>query len=381
MAEAHMAATFNREGFTVVNHFTYVICGDGCLQEGVSSEASSLAGHLGLGKLIVLYDDNLITIDGSTELSFTEDVAARYTSYNWHVQSVADVNDLDALRDAIDTARAPFEEWATLFAAYSSAHPYLAEEFTRRMKGELPTGWKDRLPRYPAENETKAIGTRNHSEQVLNALAGVLPEIMGGSADLTPSNLTSLKCCGEFQRDSPDGRYVRFGVREHGMAAICNGLYAYGGLRPFGATFLNFIGYALGSVRLTALSRLGVIYVMTHDSIGLGEDGPTHQPVEMLESLRAMPNMLVFRPADGNEVCGSYICAVENPKSPSVIALSRQVAPAQEGSSVEQVAMGAYTLCKHGSAAVPSLVLVATGTEVQLAVNVAKALAQVGATV
>jgi len=442
IAEKHMAATFNKDGFEVINHFTYVICGDGCLQEGISSEASSLAGHLGLGKLIVLYDDNNITIDGSTNLSFTEDVAARYSAYGWHVQSVSDVNDINSLRTAIQCAQevserpsiikvgtiighgsiaegshkvhgaplgasdlaqlkikygfspeeyfiipndvravysgrggaAKYDAWKALFEKYKLAYPTNAEEFTRRTNGELPPNWSDGLPRFPVDEEKKAVGTRTHSEAVLNAVAVVLPELIGGSADLTPSNLTALKCSGDFQKNSPCGRYLRFGVREHGMAAVLNGLYAYGGIRPFGATFLNFMGYALGASRLSALSRFGVIYVMTHDSIGLGEDGPTHQPIEMLESLRAMPNMLVFRPADGNEVCGSYKSAIENKHSPSVIVLSRQAAPAQVGSMPEKVAFGGYVLSSHGNCPFPSLIIVSTGTEVQLAVGVAKTL-------
>jgi len=448
IAERQLAATYNREGYDIVDHYTYVICGDGCLQEGISSEASSLGGHLGLGKLIVLYDDNRITIDGDTALSFTEDVAQRYTAYGWHVQVVDDVNDLDTLRAAIQNAKevedqpsmikvrtvigegslsagkhsvhgsplgsadlaqvkakygynpeesfvvhddvravytgrngaAAHAAWDVLFQSYSTAYPELAADFTRRMNGILPAGWKDRLPRFPAEQETKALGTRNHSEIVLNAIAAALPEIIGGSADLTPSNLTSLKCSGDFQKSTPAGRYLRFGVREHGMVAISNGLFAYGGFRPFCATFLNFAGYALGAIRLSSLSRFGVLLVMTHDSIGLGEDGPTHQPIEMLESLRSLPNMHVFRPADGNEVCGSYICAIESLHTPSVLALSRQVAPGLVGSSPEKVAFGAYVLSTYGDESV-GLILVATGTEVQLAVKVAKVLSSGSLTV
>lgn len=442
MAESHLAATFNRDGFDVVDHFTYVICGDGCLQEGVSSEASSLAGHLGLGKLIVLYDDNNITIDGNTNLSFSEDVNMRYDSYGWHTQTVSDVSDLDSLRTAIMNAKAEssrpslikirtvighgsskegtakvhgaplgaddlsqlkakygfdpsssfvvrpevkelysnrgradnaaYAAWEALYAAYGKAHPDLAAEYERRLSGALPANWKDAIPSFPVAEEKKAIGTRNHSQMVLNGIAGNLPELMGGSADLTPSNLTNLTSTGDYQRDTPGGRYIRFGVREHGMAAICNGLFAHGAVRPFCATFLNFIGYAMGSVRLSALSKFGVIYVMTHDSIGLGEDGPTHQPIETMEMLRATPNMLAFRPCDGNEVAGSYICAVENTHTPSVLALSRQTAPALVGSSSEKVAFGAYTLSEAGSGDC-KLIIVSTGTEVQLAVKVAEA--------
>lgn len=444
IAERHLAATYNKEGFNLIDHFTYVICGDGCLQEGVSSEASSLAGHLGLGKLIVLYDDNHITIDGDTALSFTEDVGARYESYGWHVQTVDDVNDIEAMRDAIYAAKAiedkpsiikirtvighgslaqgkhsvhgaplgaadltqlklrfqydpsqtfvvhddvravyagrdhssSYDLWVALLASYAEAYPEASAELNRRLSGALPEGWKDRLPRFPAEQEAKPLGTRNHSEIVLNALAAGLPELMGGSADLTSSNLTSLKCSGDFQLATPAGRYLRFGVREHGMVAVCNGMFAHGGIRPFCATFLNFAGYALGAIRLSALSRFGVIFVMTHDSIGLGEDGPTHQPVEMLDSLRALPNMHVFRPADGNEVTGSYLCALESLHTPSVLALSRQTAPALHGTVAEKVALGAYVLSTYGESALGlGLVLIATGTEVQLALKVAEALA------
>jgi len=446
MSEKHLAATFNQDGFPIIDHFTYVICGDGCLQEGVSSEACSLAGHLGLSKLIVLYDDNHITIDGDTSLSFTEDVTMRYQSYNWQVITVDDVNDIVAMRQAIqsakeDTARptlikirtvigfgsskqgthgvhgAPLgaadmahvkehfgfkadesfvvpdevravyashagagsakkTEWDALLAAYTTSFPTLAAELVRRDRGELPANWKSSLPTYSAQ-EAKAAATRNRSEEVLNAIAGHMPELVGGSADLTGSNLTNIKCSGDFQSGTPAGRYIRFGVREHAMAAICNGMFAHGAMRPFCATFLNFIGYAMGSVRLSALSRFGVVYIATHDSIGLGEDGPTHQPVEILDNLRGLPNLLTIRPADGNETVGAYVVAIENPHTPTVISLSRQAAPTLAGSSAEKVALGAYVVASFGQAlALPSLVLVATGTEVALAESVAKALVE-----
>ena len=390
----------------------------------------------------MLYDDNLITIDGETELSFTEDVAARYAAYNWHVQIVADGNDLVSLRAAVegakqvtdrpslikirtiigfgskkqgteathgaplgaadlasvkekfgfnpaesfvvpDTVRATYQaagdagvqrekEWDAVFAAYAAKHPAEAADFDARMKGELPAGWKSALKAYPAE-EPKAVATRNRSEEVLNAIAKAVPALMGGSADLTPSNLTALKCSGDFQKETPAGRYIRFGVREHAMAAVCNGMMAHGGVRPFCATFLNFIGYALGSVRLSALSQFGVIYVMTHDSIGLGEDGPTHQPIEMLQSLRAMPNLFTFRPADGNETIAAYVAAMEHTTTPSVICLSRQAAPTLPGSSIDKAMMGGYVVdgAEHAH---PGLVIVSTGTEVALAIAAAKRL-------
>ena len=444
MAEAHLAATFNKDGHQVIDNFTYVICGDGCLQEGVSAEASSLAGHLGLGKLIVFYDDNKITIDGETDLSFTEDVAKRYEAYNWHVQTVEDVQDLDALLAATEAAKAVTDKpsmikvktvigygskkqgshsvhgaplggedlkqlkerfgfnpeesfavapevaelftaagakgtaaqaaWQTGFDAYKVACPALAAELARRTSHALPADFKAKLPRYtPAD---KAMATRKFSEIALNALAPVLPEIVGGSADLTPSTLTQLACSGDFQKATPEGRYFRFGVREHGMTAVANGLFAYGALRPFVATFLNFIGYAWGSVRLSSLSNFGVIFVMTHDSIGLGEDGPTHQPVEILEQIRVMPNLNLIRPADGNEVSGAYLSAVEHPLTPTVLALSRQNLPNLEGSSVEKTLQGAYVLSDSSSnGAGPELILVASGSEVAIAVEAAKKLA------
>lgn len=446
MAEKHLAAVFNKDNFNVVDHYTYVICGDGCLQEGVSSEASSLAGHLGLGKLIVCYDDNNITIDGDTSLSFTEDVAKRYEAYNWQVLTVSDANNVDELTAALEEARAdkdrptlikirtvigfgsgkagthgvhgaplgkadlahvkekfgfnPTEsfvvrqavydyyhahaahgklmndEWDAMFGKYAEAHPALAADFQRRMSGHLPADWKSKLPTY-SHTEAKAAATRNRSEEVLNALALTIPELMGGSADLTPSNLTFLKCSGDFQHKTPAGRYIRFGVREHGMAAICNGLFAHGGIRPYCATFLNFIGYALGSVRVSALSHFPILYVMTHDSIGLGEDGPTHQPIETLEICRATPNLFTFRPADGKETVGSYVAALEHGKTPSVISLSRQAAPTLEHSSVDKVSLGAYVLedmKTSEESAYPTLILVSTGTEVNLTMQVARQL-------
>uniref|UniRef100_A0A7S0NYZ7 transketolase n=1 Tax=Calcidiscus leptoporus TaxID=127549 RepID=A0A7S0NYZ7_9EUKA len=445
LAQAHLGATFNRDGFPVIDNTTYVICGDGCLQEGISSEASSLAGHLRLGKLIVLWDDNKIQIDGSTELAFTEDVVKRYDAYGWQTICVAEGDtSLDGLEAAIARARAEatrptlikvtttigfgsakegtekvhgaslghadlanlkkkfgFDEeqffvvpedvsaayrasgaagaakhaaWQAMFAAYAKEHPALAQDFTRRQRGELPADWKAALPSWtPAD---KALATRQSSQQVLNKLAEAIPEMLGGSADLTPSNLTKFKGALDFQASTPEGRYIRFGVREHAMAALCNGMAAYGMLRPFCATFLNFIGYAAGAVRVSALSHLGVIYIATHDSIGLGEDGPTHQPVEMLLSLRATPNLLTLRPADANEVAGAYMLALEHPKTPTVIALSRQGCVNLHGSAAAKVSLGAYELpiseglfCEE-----PQIVLVGSGSEVQTLLAAAPAL-------
>jgi transketolase len=446
IAESHMAATFNTEEYKVFDHFIYVICGDGCLQEGVASEASSLAGHLGLGKLIVLYDDNKITIDGSTELSFTEDVGKRYEAYGWHVQAVGDVaNGIRDLREAVSAAQgvtdkpsiikirtaigygSPSKEgthgahgaplgavdlagtkqfygmdptktfqidddvkeayvrstmageskrtaWTNMFEQYAAAYPHKAAELKRRFSFELPDGALDKLPTFTIGKD-KDQATRQFSEACLNALAGSLPELMGGSADLTPSNLTALKCSGDYQKDTPEGRYLRFGVREHGMSAVCNGLFAYGGIRPFCATFLTFVGYCAGAIRLSALSRFGVIYIMTHDSIGLGEDGPTHQPIETLESLRCIPNINVFRPGDSNETSAAYHLAMIKHQTPSVICCSRSAVPALVGSSVEKAMMGAYICVDIEN---PALILIGTGSEVGPCVSAAKELTAAG---
>eukprot|EP00611_Tribonema_gayanum_P006304 TRINITY_DN15602_c0_g1_i1.p1 TRINITY_DN15602_c0_g1~~TRINITY_DN15602_c0_g1_i1.p1 ORF type:complete len:727 (-),score=300.30 TRINITY_DN15602_c0_g1_i1:176-2179(-) len=446
IAEKHMAATYNKEGFDLVDNYTYVLCGDGCLQEGVTSEASSLAGHLGLGKLILLYDDNQITIDGETELSFTEDVLKRYEAYGWHTSSVADGTNLKDLNKKIEAARkvtnkpsiikvttvigfgsvnqgkekvhgAPLgaddvrqvkekfgfdpdqsfvvpddvrdvftscaeageqarKEWHAMLAKYKEAHPDLGAEFERRIAGKLPEGWADGLPVYKVGDAAKA--SRFTSGLALNALAAKLPEMVGGSADLTPSNLTALKETGDFQKDTPEGRYIRFGVREHGMAAISNGIFCYGGYRPFCATFLNFISYASGAVRLSALSRMGVLYIMTHDSIGLGEDGPTHQPIETLALCRATPNMHTWRPADGNEVSGAYYSAMESYNTPSVLALSRQNLPVLEGSSMEKVKKGGYVLKEYGEGDDLDIIIASTGSEVCICVDTAKLLAEAG---
>ncbi|KAI8139692.1 transketolase [Fennellomyces sp. T-0311] len=449
-AEAQLAATFNRPGYELINNYTYTILGDGCLQEGVAAEAVSLAGHWKLGKLIALYDDNSITIDGDTAVSFTEDVAKRFESYGWHVLTVADGdNDIAAIQAAVAEAKsvtdkptiikikttigygsllqgeekvhgAPLSgddikqvkekfgfnpeetyvvpkevyelyaaraaagaaaeaEWNELFAKYAEAFPAEAAEFKRRAAGELPEGWQSALPRFtPAD---PAVATRKLSEGVLTALADKVPELLGGSADLTGSNLTRWKQAVDFQHPSTglgdySGRYFRYGVREHAMFAIMNGMAAYGGnIIPYGGTFLNFLTYGWGAARLSALSHLRVIYVMTHDSIGLGEDGPTHQPIETLVLTRSTPNMLTFRPADGNEVSGTYLVALENAHRPSVVALSRQNLPQLNGSSVEAVQKGAYVL---QDAADAKVVFVATGSEVSLAVEAAKLLADQG---
>ncbi|MEB3316826.1 MAG: transketolase [Cyanobacteriota bacterium] len=446
IAEAHLAARFNKPGHTLVDHTTYVLMGDGCNQEGVASEAASLAGHLGLGKLIALYDDNHITIDGNTAVSFTEDVLKRYESYGWHVQHVAEGNtDVDAIVRALEAAKAvtdkpslikvtttigygspnkantagvhgaalgadeaeltrkalewtygdfvvPEEayehwrqaiqrgaaaegDWNATLSAYRQAYPAEAAEFERLLRGERPEGWDSTLPTFtPAD---KGLATRQHSYNALNAFGPKLPELIGGSADLTHSNLTDIKGEASFQKGGEANRYLHFGVREHAMAAILNGIaYHNSGLIPYGGTFLVFAGYMIGAMRLSALSELGVIYVLTHDSIGLGEDGPTHQPIETLANLRAIPNLLVIRPGDGNETMGAYQVAVANRKRPTALALSRQAMPNQANSSPAAVAKGGYVL--EDSTGTPDLILIGTGTELDLCVKAAAQLRSEG---
>ena len=442
LAEAHLAAKFNKPDCKVVDHYTYVIMGDGCHQEGVSGEAASLAGHLGLGKLIALYDDNHITIDGNTNVSFTEDVLKRYEAYGWHTIHVPDGNtNVDAIAKAIAEAKAvtdrpsmikvtttigygspnkantagvhgaalgaeeaaltrkaldwnygdfevPAEaydqwrqaiergataeaEWNGVLESYRAAYPAEAAEFERRLRGELPQGWDAKLPSFSPED--KGLATRQHSYNALNAFGPSLPELIGGSADLTHSNLTDIKGEKSFQKGAEANRYLHFGVREHAMAAILNGISYHGsGLIPYGGTFLVFAGYMIGAMRLSALSELGVIYVLTHDSIGLGEDGPTHQPVETLANLRAIPNLLVMRPGDGNETVGAYQVAVANRKRPTVLALSRQAMANQANSSAAAVAKGGYIL--EDSNGTPELILIGTGTELELATKAAAVL-------
>ncbi|MBL6739581.1 MAG: transketolase [Synechococcus sp. BS301-5m-G54] len=450
IAESHLAAKFNKADAEIVDHYTYVVMGDGCNQEGIASEACSLAGHLKLGKLIALYDDNHITIDGRTDVSFTEDVLKRYEAYGWHVQHVADGNtDVDAIAKAIEAAKAvtdkpsiikvtttigygspnkgdtagvhgaplgeeeaeltrkqlgwnygPFEvpqeaydqyrqaidrgasleaEWNQSLAAYRTKYPSEAAEFERMLRGELPEGWDKDLP--TAGPEEKGLATRKHSQICLGALGPNLPELIGGSADLTHSNYTDIKGeTGSYQPETPEKRYLHFGVREHAMAAILNGIaYHDSGLIPYGGTFLVFADYMRGSMRLSALSELGVIYVLTHDSIGVGEDGPTHQPIETIPSLRAMPGMLVFRPGDANETSGAYKLAIENRKRPSALCLSRQGMANQANSSIEKVALGGYIL--EDCDGTPDLILIGTGTELDLCVQAAKQLSEAGSKV
>jgi transketolase len=444
LAEAHLAATYNKPDSTIVDHYTYVILGDGCNMEGISGEAASIAGHWGLGKLIALYDDNHISIDGSTDVAFTEDVSKRFESYGWHVLHVENGNtDLTAIAKAIEEAKAvtdkptmikvtttigygspnkentagihgaalgtdevaltrenlgwnyePFDipsdvldhtrkavergasyeaEWNQAFAQYKTKYPTEAAEFERLLSGKLPDGWDSVLPTYTAED--KALPTRKHSENCLNKLAPVLSELLGGSADLTHSNLTEIKVSGDFQKGAFQNRNIHFGVREHAMGAICNGIALHrSGLIPYGATFLIFTDYMRAAIRLSALSEAGCIWVMTHDSIGQGEDGPTHQPIETLCSLRAIPDLTVIRPCDGTETSGAYKVAIENAKQnkPTLLAFTRQNVPNFTESSIEGVTKGAYTLVDCEGT--PDLILIGTGSEVSLCVTAAEKL-------
>ena len=446
LAEAHLAARFNKPDAKIIDHYTYVILGDGCNMEGISGEACSLAGHWGLGKLIALYDDNHISIDGSTDIAFTEDVSKRFEAYGWHVQHVENGNtDLDAIANAIAAAKAvtdkpsmikitttigygspnksntadvhgaalgateieltrkalgweyePFvvpddvlsrfrqavdkgataeTDWNKLFSEYQAKYPAEAALFEQLTTGQLPEGWEQALPVYKPED--KALASRKHSEICLNALAGVLPGLIGGSADLTHSNYTELEHFGNFQKGSYQERNVHFGVREHAMGAICNGIALHNtGLIPYGATFLIFTDYMRNSIRLSALSETRVIWVMTHDSIALGEDGPTHQPVEHVASLRAIPNLLVMRPGDGTETSGAYKVAVSETKRPTLLALSRQNLPNLAGTSLEGVAKGAYIITDCEGT--PDVILIGTGGELYLCDKAAAVLKEAG---
>ena len=444
IAANHMAATFNRPGHELIDPFIYAIVTDGDLQEGVASEAASLAGHLSLGRLIYLYDDNRISIDGSTDLSFTEDRALRFEAYGWHVQKVADGNDVEAIDAAIQAAKAdprpsiivcrttigfgspnrqgtskahgeplgdeelalakqnlgwPTEprffipedtlefyrqavtrggkaedEWKLRFEAYRRIHPDLGKELERRLKGDLPSDWQSALPTFPAD--PKGMATRASSGKVLNALAAKLPELIGGSADLAPSNNTKLDGYPAFQKDSPQGRNFHFGVREHAMGAALNGMAVFGGVIPYGGTFLVFSDYNRPAIRVAALSHIPSIFVFTHDSIGLGEDGPTHQPVEHLAALRTIPNLTVIRPADANEVAAAWKVAIENKHGPTVLALTRQNVPTFGPFSEPTVERGAYVLKDFGPE--PKLILMASGSEVGLIYAAAEKLAAEG---
>ncbi len=449
MAECYLAARFNRPAFEILNHFTYGIVSDGDLMEGVSHEAASLAGHLKLGKLIYLYDDNHISIEGSTDLAFTEDRLSRFKAYNWHTEYVEDGNDLDAIESAIiraqeeterpsliavrthigfgspnkqDTAAAhgsplgeeelvltkrnlgwPEEpafyipekardnfrqavsngremeqEWRSLFENYKQAYPEMAAVWDKLVEGELLEGWERSIPSFPADQ--KGMATRTASGKVLNDMAPFLLNLIGGSADLAPSNMTRLKESDDFQAGNYVGRNIRFGVREHVMGSILNGLSLHGGLVPYGGTFLIFSDYMRPPIRLAALMGLQVIYVFTHDSIGLGEDGPTHQPIEQLAALRAIPNLTVIRPCDANETAEAWRMALKRKDGPVALALTRQNVPTLDReiyAPAESLSHGAYVLKEAGDSG-PEAILIASGSEVTIALEAAEKLEEDG---
>lgn len=455
IAEAYLAARYNRPGFEIMNHFTYGIVSDGDLMEGVAAEAASLAGHLKLGKLIYLYDNNQVSLAASTDLTFTEDCAKRFEAYGWHTQAVADGNDLQAIDHALRAARSettrpslimvrthigygspgkqdtfeahgsplgeaevkltkqklgwPLEppffipeealahfreavargqqaeaEWQERFSSYRRTFSEMARELEEAMRGNLPEGWDAGIPNFPAD--AKGVATRAASGKILNALASKLPTLIGGSADLNPSTYTVLQKLGDFespQREFTDsqgaagggfsyaGRNVHFGVREHGMGAAINGMAAHGGIIPFGSTFLIFSDYMRPSIRLAALMELGVIYVFTHDSIGLGEDGPTHQPIEQLAALRAIPRLVVIRPGDANETAIAWRVAIETRDRPVALVLTRQNLPTldrNQFAAPEGVRRGAYVVADAPNGR-PDMVLIGTGSEVHLVAN------------
>ncbi len=449
IAEQFLSTRFNRPGLDLIHHFTYGIVSDGDLMEGVSHEAASLAGHLALGKLIYLYDDNRISIEGSTDIAFTEDRAMRFRAYNWHVQEVADGNDLEAIASAIEAAQletnkpsliavrthigygSPNKQdkssahgeplgadeialtrknlgwpvdgdffvpdevrehfstiaekgvreedaWKTLYHAYKESEPDLAVEWDLFMNGDLPVGWESVLPVFPTD--AKGMASRVASGKVLNAVAQKVHNLIGGSADLAPSNKTEIAGEPDFQPDSFEGRNLRFGVREHGMGAILNGMALHGGIIPYGGTFLIFCDYMRPAIRLAALMDLKVIYVFTHDSIGLGEDGPTHQPVEQLASLRAIPNLTLLRPCDGNETVEAWKLALTLNGGPVALALTRQGLPTldrTEYASASNVSKGAYILKDFGDGT-PELILISTGSEIHITLAAARALWEKG---
>jgi len=451
IAEAHLAAEFNTPEHAIIDHYTYAIVTDGDLMEGVAAEAASLAGHLQLGKLIYLYDDNHISIEGATDIAFTEDRLARFAAYGWHTLAVADGNDVEAIDAAIRAAKTdprpsliavrttigfglptragtskahgeppgeqelngakqaagwPIEpkffipekaladfrqsvargaqfqaEWQAKFDAYRAQFPAKAAELARRLRGELPAGWDADLPVFPAD--AKGMGSRVASGKALNHFAAKIPELLGGSADLAPSNNTKLDGLGDFQPASPAGRNFHFGVREHGMGGVVNGMAYHGGLRPFGATFLVFADYMRPPLRIAALSHLNPIFVFTHDSIGVGEDGPTHQPVEQVASLRAIPNLTVIRPADANEAVHAWRVALAQSHSPTALILTRQNLPTLDRSIYSDAALlekGAYVLADLGDNP-PELILMASGSEVALIVEAGTRLAMEGVNV
>jgi len=464
IAEAHLSSRYNRPGCGIIDHITYVLASDGDLMEGVSSEACSLAGHLGLGKLIVLYDDNRISLAGSTLLTFTEEAGRRFAAYGWHILHVNDGNDVDSIDRALKEARsetvrpsiifvrttigygAPLKggtfeahgsplgeeelkaakialgwptgpafyvpeevliffresiargceweaEWEKVYERYREEFPESAAEFARRMKGELPENWDAQLPVYP--DGSKDVATRKVSETIMQILAPVLPELMGGSADLNPSSFTWLKGYGDFQKPVKPfdtiqgtvggewgygGRNVHFGVREHAMGAISVGMALHGGFIPFTGTFLTFVDYMRPPVRLSALMKLRIIYVFTHDSIALGEDGPTHQPIEQVMNLRAVPDLTVIRPSDAGETVEAWRAALLNQNGPTALILTRQnipVLPRAELSPASGLRRGGYVLWESSSGK-PDIVLIGTGSEVMMTLDAGKKLTTEG---
>jgi transketolase len=441
MAEAHLGAIFNREGHEVIDHHTYVICSDGDLMEGASHEAASLAGHLGLSKLVWIYDDNHITIDGSTDLTFSDDVARRFEGYHWHVQNLGEkAQDVGALTAALDFARAEMDrpslvivrshigygapnkqdtaaahgaplgeeevrltkryygwpedarflvperaldhmrqavdrgqrieaEWDARWAAYVEAHPALAAQLDEWRSGRAPDGWDAEIPSFQPTDGP--IATRAASGVILNSFAERIPWLIGGSADLTGSTKTLISASGTYSRHAYAERNIYWGVREHGMCAACTGMALHGGVRPYAATFFVFTDYARPAIRLAAMMEQPVIYVMTHDSIGLGEDGPTHQPVEQLVSLRAMPGLTLIRPADANETAYAWRAAVERMDGPTMLVLSRQKLPVLDRTTLGDAAgtrHGAYVLSREAGTG-PELILIASGSEVRIALE------------
>ena len=439
IAEAHLAAGFNAPGNQVINHYVYAIVTDGDLMEGITAEAASLAGHLRLGKLIYLYDDNRISIDGSTDIAFTEDRAARFAAYDWQVLRVADGNDVEEIdaairqaktdprpslivcrttigfglptrqgtskahgeppgdaelnaakekfgwpveprfyipeevqahfRQAVEKGRGWEAGWRSVMDAYRAVQPEKAAELERRLRGELPADWQSAIPVFPADE--KGMATRVASGKVINALALKIPELIGGSADLAPSTKTWIDGTPAFEPETPGGRNFHFGVREHAMGAAVNGMAVHGGVIPFGATFLAFADYMREPIRLSAFSHYPSIWVFTHDSIGVGEDGPTHQPVEHLATLRAIPGMTVIRPADANETAVAWKVAVERRHGPTLLALTRQNVPTLDRSlfaPADGLERGAYVLADLGDGD-PELILMASGSEVSLIIE------------
>ena len=446
MAERHLAARFNSAGHEIVDHYTYMICGDGDMMEGISSEAASLAGHLGLGKLICIYDDNKISIEGSTEITFTEDVALRFKAYHWHILNVDDGNDIDAIYNAIQAAKAqtgrpslivlrtqiaygspnkqdtadahgaPLGEeevrltkkslglsedalfnipdavrhhftqcveagreaeagWQEKFQAYNKKYPDMANKWVDAMSGFLTTGWDEDIPEFSVSDGP--IATRAASGKVLNAIAARLPTLIGGSADLAPSNKTFLDTSHEFQKDAYDGRNIRFGVREHAMGGIMSGMFLHNGLRPYGGTFLVFADYLRPSLRVAAIMNIPIIYVFTHDSIAVGEDGPTHQPVEHLASLRAIPGLTVIRPADASETAQAWRQAIKTTTGPISLILSRQKLPVLTSNAIKDgLTKGAYVLADCDGK--PDIILIGTGSEVHIILEAKERLLEEG---